>query len=372
MIQTYCEMNNVSEVNELNDSMDFRDPRYRREVFIRLYGFHTSLGIQPGLVYLYLPKLAEIEHWDIEQRLWAAFLEGCTENPCTVYYIMKHIPRLPISSVRMKIFERWHAANWRNLCYDIDTRYNKGYLVEQTQSYIDALQGGSQQDYFTRGYSENKKAWFDDIWGRATKLYKFGRLTTWSYLEFVKILSGYDYEYSSLLMRDLSGSKSHRNGLLKVMGRDDLEWWRKANNGITTHSKKLCDDLEIRGAELLQQLKERYGKQSWSSAIGYETLESTLCCFKNCFRGYRYPNIYTDMSYDRIRKAELITPDISYDVFWDIRRKYLPKTLLREYQPNDTGLKPEKQEYFKNTGKLPMMSVYDNAFRCEWDNKLTK
>lgn len=372
MLKTWCELNGEKEVRELDASMDFRNPQYRREVFFRLFHFHTSLGIQPGLVYLYLPKLAEIEHWDMEQRLWAAFLEGCTENPCTVYYIMKHVPRLPVGSVRMGVFERWHSRNWKKLCYDIDTRYNKGHLVEQTQSYIQALEGDTQEAWFTRPYKGDRRKWFDELWKKTTKLYKFGRLTTWSYLEFVKILSGFDFEYSGLMMTDVGGSKSHRNGMLRVMGRDDLEVWKGAENGMTVHSRELCLELEEKGRELLEELRYRWGRTTWGERIGYETVESTLCCFKNCFHGYRYPNIYTDMSYDRIRKAESLTPDIDYSVFWDIRRKNLPKSLLLEYQPNDPGLTPEKQEYFKHTGKMVMMSTMDSAFNCDWDLKLNK
>lgn len=370
MIKSFCEINGVKDVRKLNSSMDFRNPIYRREVFIRLYGFHTSLGIHPGLVYLYLPEICNRLNLDIEQRFWLAFLEGCTENPCTAYQIIKHVPRLPRTPVRMSLFERWHKNNWHSLCYDIDTRYNKGHLVEQTKSYIELLGNSSQLEWFSEGSQLDPKEWFDVVWDKCVKIFKFGRLTTWSYLEFVKICTGLQYEYSSLKMNDLSGSKSHRNGLLKVLGRDDLEWWSKLNNGVTTHSKELCADLEVMGGILLQELRDRYKDEDWCGKIGFENLESTLCLFKNCFRGYRYPNIYTDMSYDRIKKAEKMAPEIDFSIFWDIRKERLPKKLLLECNPRDIGLKPTKQQFFMNSGKLPMMSVYDDVFTCDWDKLL--
>ena len=370
MIQSWCEINGVEEIRTLDNSMDFRDPRVRREVFFHLYEFHTALGIQPGLVYIYLPELARRLGMGMEERLWLAFLEGCTENPCTAYQVIREFPRLPRTDRELGLFLKWHAENWKKLQYDIDTRYNKGHLVEQVVSYVDALGRDTQEAWFCADGGADKKAWFDAVWSKCVRLYKFGRLTTWSYLEFVKIVSGFDYEYSSLKMTDKDGSKSHRNGLLKVLGRDDLEWWSQLDNGVTAHSRELCEELEIRGAELLEELRDRFGDSFWSNRIGNETLESTLCTFKNCFRGRRYPNIYTDMSFDRIKKAEAVAPEVDFGVFWDMRRENLPPELLLEYTPGDPGLKPEKQNYFKDTGKLPMMSCLYDCFKCSWDDKI--
>lgn len=367
MIETYCKIHNIPEVSDLKPGMDFRKPEYRKEVFIRLFEFHTSYGIQPGLVYLFLPYMREKLSLDIEQCYWMAFLEGCTENPCTVYAILQSFPTLPKSSSDM---ETWHKENWKNLQYDIDTRYNKGHLVEQVDSYLKMLNGRYQEDVFhTYLYSSDKEVWFNNVWKTITSLYKFGRLTSWSYAEFIKISTGLDYEYSSLKMEDRDGSRSHRNGCLRVMGRDDLEWWLGANNGVTSHSDEICESTENYGEYLTEELKNRFGLQPWGRYIGYETVESTLCAFKNMFHGRRYPNIYTDMSYDRIKKAEDVWGGkIDFSLFWNARKEKLPKRLLLEFNPQDPGLVPEKQEYFKNTGHIPMMSVMDKTFSCGWDD----
>ena len=370
MIQTYCEMHGIPEVHTLEKGMDLRKPEYRKEFFFRFYEFHTKYGIHPGLVYLFLPKMAEHENWNMEQRLWVAFLEGCCENPCTVWQITRDFPELPRTEEEIQLFEKWHAENWKSLCYDIDTRYNKGHLVEQIQSYVKHLNGSTQEDFFHgKLFDADKKKWFDKVWEEVTSFYKYGRLTSWSYIEFIKILSGFDYEYSSLKMSDLSGSKSHRNGCLRVMGRDDLEWWSGANNGVTTHSKELCADVEQYGQQLTEELKARYGAEPWGKYIGYETVESALCAFKNSFHGRRYSNIYTDMSYDRIKKAEQAAPKVDFSIFWKMREDNLPEKLLLEKNPSDPGLKPEKQEFFRNTGHMPMISVLDPVFECEWDTK---
>lgn len=366
MIQSWFEQTGTPESRVLVPGMDFRAREVRKEVFFRLYEFHTAFRIHPGLVYLFLPKLAEDNGWAIEQRLWAAFLEGCTENPCTVWAIMQYWPEMPSN---LEAFERWHRDNWRLLEYDIDTRYNKGHLVEQLQSYKDALKGRTQEQTFRDDcYSEDKKKWFDSIFSLVTNMYKFGRMTSWSYVEFIKILSGYDYEFSTFHMEYLDGSRSERNGALLVMGRDDLDWW-KGNPSVTTHSKEIIDSAETKARELTEELKDRFRGRWWNKYIGYETVESTLCCFKNCFHGRRYPNIYTDMSYDRIRRAEKLWGNrVDFSVFWRIRKETLPSKLLLELNPQDPGLCPKKQEYFRNTGSFPMLSVLDPVFHGGWDD----
>ena len=365
-----CELKGIPEISKLEKGMDFRKIEYRREVFFRFYKFHTMYGIHPGLVYLFLPEIAKRDNWNLEQRFWAAFLEGCTENPCTVWQVTRHFPNLPRTEEELTTFEKWHAENWRSLCYDRDVRYNKGHLVEQTRSYVEHLKDMSQETFFTQYlYDKEPTKWFDKVWEETKSFYKFGRLTTFSYDEFIKILTDLPYEYSSLMMNDVSGSKSHRNGCLRVLGRDDLEWWKEANNGVTTHSKELCEAAEKQGRLLTEELKARYKNEPWAKYIGYQTVESALCAFKNCFHGERYPNVYTDMSYDRIKKAEQLVPSVDFSIFWKIREEKLPEKLLLEKNPNDPGLVPLKQEWFKKTGQLPMLSVLDPVFECEWDTK---
>lgn len=365
MIKTYSELTGIPESSGLVKGMDFRSKEIRKELFFQLFEFHTGYGIHPGLVYLFLPYLAKAQNWNIEQRLWAAFLEGCTENPCTVWAIMQFFPELPKN---IDSFESWHRENWRLLDYDIDVRYNKGHLVEQTQNYLDTLKGRTQEQMFLDDcYSEDKKKWFDNIFSIVLSMYKFGRMTSWSYVEFIKILSGYDYEFSTFHMEYLDGSRSERNGVLLVMGRDDLDWWR-GNPGITTHSQEIIESAELYARQLTEELKERFKDKSWYKHIGYETVESTLCCYKNCFHGRRYPNIYTDMSYDRIKKAERLWEDrVDFNIFWGIRKNRLPSKLLLENNSQDPGLCPEKQGFFKKTGQLPMLSVLNEVFDSKWD-----
>ena len=59
--------------------------------------------------------------------------------------------------------------------------------------------------------------------------------------------------------------------------------------------------LEAEGATLLAEAKQTI------PTANYFTLESTLCTFKSWFRpNRRYPGVYLDMLYNRIRKAERV------------------------------------------------------------------
>jgi len=44
--------------------MDFRDPKYRREVFLKFYEFHLKYNIHPGCVYFAIPWLAKYYNMD--------------------------------------------------------------------------------------------------------------------------------------------------------------------------------------------------------------------------------------------------------------------------------------------------------------------
>ena len=86
----------------------------------------------------------------------------------------------------------------------------------------------------TDGIYEN----FNRLWDVVRKdFYSFGRLSAFSYLEYLRIM-GLNLDCPTLFLRDMQGSKSHRNGLAKVLGRDDLDW-HDTNSTASTESTRL-------------------------------------------------------------------------------------------------------------------------------------
>lgn len=366
-LRRQCEIEGIEEVSNLEPGMDFRKPQYRREVWLRFYEFHLTYKIHPGLVYLFFPYLAEKYGWNQEQKLWFAFINGCTQNPCTTMAVFEEFPDL--HSLKIDEMEKWHRENWRKLDYDTDSRYRKGHLVEMTQDYLKHLAGRTQDEFFNEflGDQDPRKQ-FEKSWNYIyNNFFMYGRVSTFSYLEFLAIM-GLPVEFTTFFMYDLTGSKSHRNGILKVCGRDDLEWY-KGDNGVLTHTPDIMAFADREAMILFREAKERFKGKEFYNSVVIQTMESTLCCYKGWYRkNRRYPNVYTDMSFDRIKKAEkLWEGKKSFDVFWEAREKCLPKELLLEKNPNDPGKVPYKMNWYRETGEVIMMDHFDPVFTNHWN-----
>src|SRR3546814_10744378 len=81
------------------------------------------------------------------------------------------------------------------------------------------------------------------------------------------------------------------------------------------------------------------------------TLESALCTYKSWHKpNRRYPNVYADMAYLRIRKAESRFGP-RFGPLWSIRREALPSWARLESTPTDPGLDPRKQNHYLVTGQ---------------------
>jgi len=372
-LRRQCEIDGIEEVTNLKAGMDFRLPQHRRESFLRFYGFHLTYKSHPGAVYYVMPYLAKKYNWDFETKLWFAFINGATQNPLTSWVIFKRFPScLDTTPEEM---EKWHRQYWKNLDYDIDRRYQKGHFVEMYENYRELLGNKTQVEYFSNICNEDDPYKnFEKLWDVVyNDFFMYGRLSTFSYTEYLKIM-GLNIDCNTLLMYDKSGSKSHRNGLCKVLGRDDLDVDKRNEKLLPElakgHTKEVMAWLEKEGKILLEDAKDRYKDTEFFEDVNYYTLESTLCCYKSHYRiNRRYGNVYNDMFYDRIKKAEtrnwkeIDGVETTFEDFWDARREYLPKELRLEDNPDDPGLDKVKQNWFRLTGELIMMDHYDECFK---------
>ena len=203
--------------------------------------------------------------------------------------------------------------------------------------------------------------------------YSFGRLSTFSYLEYLRIM-GLPIDCDDLFFEDKEGSRSNRNGLCKVLGRDVLDWHSSNPEFKGDYTPEQFAWLKKEGDLLLRAAKARHKGREFERDISYFTLESTLCCFKSWFRkNRRYPNCYMDMFHDRIKRMEQSWPEEDFSVFWEARKAYLSSCLRLEDNPADVGLKPLKQNWFQEHGCPPMMdkewSCFRNGYNDEVDEK---
>lgn len=275
-------------------SKDYRLPEHRRDYFTALYRMNLEHGVMPGLVYLYLPELARREGWDNEQKLWFAFLNGNTQNPITSYRIFREFPVRPSEPEEFKRMLEWFDSNWETLQFDTDRRYQKKELVPATVRYHALVREVGSQEALLTGD-------FDALWNKVYHFFHgFGRLASFSYLEYVKIL-GFGDQCTNLFLEDKQSSKSHRNGLLFLLGQDQLVWDKRQPNshdGDYPDFKKMCAWLGAQANEYLRTCGITHPDK------GYFTFESQCCAFKNGFFRRRYPGVYADMAWDRIKWYE--------------------------------------------------------------------
>lgn len=347
--------------------MDFRNPQYRREVFIRFYGFHLKYKSHPGAVYYAFPYIFDKLSMNQEQRYWFCFINGVTQNVVTTFEIYNRFP--DFENLDMDAFSAFFRENYKKFGWDMDRKWVKNKFEKCVLAYKENLSGRTQVQFFSDicGSSEpfeNFRKLWDFVMG---KFAYFGRLSTFSYLEYLKI-AGLNIDCDSLFLDDMDGSKSHRNGLCKVLGRDDLDWHEKLNPNFGGYSQECIDWLVIEGKILLNEAVERYSGSEFSKDIGYFTLESTLCCYKSWFRANRrYPNVYNDMFYERIVKHEQMWGK-KMDFFWQMRKDCLPSNLRLEDNPKDPGLDSIKQNHFRGTGQVIMMDEEYPCFKNQFND----
>jgi len=336
---------------------DLRAPECRYEVFLDFWGFHTQLKAHPGAVYHLLPAIADSFQLDDEGRAWLTWLNGNTQNPATSLLLLEASGGSPAGwRNAVKLWED-HRSDMQ---WDTDRRHQKFKFGEATEKFITAY-----PDAGLYKWKQTGQAGWPEMWKWALSLPHMGRLSSWSMSEYAQILLGSEYipDASSLLLEDSSGSRSHRTGLAVVAGYtepvDGIEvpWWTwKETKPLLGELTKLGDQLYLDGG------------------IGFGgtryTLESALCTYKSWHKpNRRYPNVYNDMAYDRIRHAERLWGN-RFDVLWEARAVHLPRWARLEDNPNDPGLSPVKQNHYLQTGQTVMMGHMFPEYWSEFDDKV--
>lgn len=356
-------------VMTLTKGLDFRLPEYRREVFLRFFEFHLKYRAHAGAVYYVFPYLAEQGDWTMEEKLWFAYLNGNTQNPVTSYIIFNRYRTIPDDLNEMG--EWFHSEKvYRNLGFDTDRRHHKKSLMSHVENYKGLLKGQTQEEYFGQYLKHGEYANFKKLWDVVSNRFlSFGRLSTFSYLEYLRIM-GLNLDCDELFLDDMQGSKSHRNGLCKVMGRDDLDWHQDNPGFNGVYSTGLLSELEMEAAQLLDESKTRMRGAEYEKDISYFTLETALCTYKSWHRkNRRYPNVYNDLLHNRIKHAEERWIRPRFKVFWDARKAYLPDNLLLEKNPLDVGCVPEKQNHYRTTGQVIMMERDWGCFENDYSKR---
>lgn len=345
---------------DLEAGMDFRRPELRREVFLRFYEWSVKYRSFPGGVHYVLPAIASALELDTEGRYWLAWLNANTQNPVTSLLLLQAAPR---PRDRQAAIDLWRSS-YAHLDWDTDRRYQKARFEDALNGYaaaVDCSCSLPQHRYFREGGGD-----WSGWWERASALPSMGRLSTWSYLEYLRILLGPSVvpDADTLLLEDIPGSRSHRNGLALVLGHDHLIVDKQLGRAGVTDLVYDRDVLEWLGSEsflLFDEARERCG-----AGADRLSLESALCTYKGWHKpNRRYPGVYNDMLYNRIVTAENRWGR-RFGVLWDARRAALPARLRLEASPYDPGLTPVKQNWYLQHGEIINMteewSCFQNGF----------
>lgn len=345
---------------ELTAGLDFREARWRPEVFQRFYAFHLRYRAHPGGVYYLIPWLAERLGWDDESTFWFAALNGNTQNPVTSLLLHRAGP----TPDRVDDVVAFWRRNRERLAWDTDRRYFRTRLDEALAGYLETVPKGRQAAWWHDVASSGWEA----TWAACRGIPTFGRLSAWSFAEYVAI-AGAPVDCTDLMLGDRAGSRSHRNGLCLVTGRDALDWHSSNPTFDGRYTEATLDALETDAAAILTEARRRAAGLDYEGDVGYLTLESALCTYKSWHRpNRRYPNVYNDMLHDRIRAAEAAWPDADLDVLWEARAACLPAHLRLEDNPGDPGVHPVKQNHYRLTGEVVMMDREWPSFRNEFND----
>ncbi len=342
-------------VAPLPDAVDWREPERRRGVFQDWYEFSLCTATFPGLVYALIPWLRDHYSWDEEEVFWFAFLNGNCQHPLSSLLMHRRGSRPSEAKGVLNFFR----DNRLRLGWDTDRRHHRPALPLAVESYVQLLQGRSQGDYWREAAS---KGW-RNLWDTIGQIYSFGRLTSWSFCDYLHIC-GVDIEPDDLMLEDKEGSRSHRNGLCIVAGLDVYDWHQSNPSFNGNYPKSLLQALGGLGGDLLSEARERAAGQPWERDVSYLTLESVLCTYKSWHRpNRRYPGVYADMLYERIKKTEKDWPNEDLSVFWEARKDCLPQWMRLEDMPTDPGLHgcgQVKPNWYRQTGEVPVIGrVYE-------------
>ena len=305
---------------------DWRLPENRREIFQRFYTCHLRWKAHPGLVYSWLPAIAERYELTTAERAWLVWLNGNTQNPVTSLLLLEASD----CSARnwRKAVDFWNE-HFTKLEWDTDRRHQKGKFGEATAKWIDGP--GEAPALGWRFAAE--RGW-DETWSFAVGQPYMGRLSAWSMTEYARIMFPEVPDAATLLLRD-SASKSHRNGLSIIAGWGDAyRDWDRLDLDV------YLPELEELGSSLLEEARVR---NPGNPDVSYLTMESTLCTYKSWHKpNRRYPNVYSDMHHDRIMKAEGRFGDI-FGLQWDARARALPEYLRLDANRVTPGSPPRSR-----------------------------
>ena len=322
--------------------MDYRLKENRKEAFINWFGWSLTIDDCDSALYMTNYFFNRFEY-NLEQRYWLIWLYGTTYHFPTAYLIWNEFPDMELVGVDR--LREWNNENYSRLRYQNDTKWNKGHVADQFVSYKEWVGDKTQHDRFQEYLTDDPYKNFHTLWEVVNSWHKFGRYTSWFYLQTLKQCGGVNLDIENLWLHDHSGSRSHRNGLCFAVGKD--EWYNEKMDA------KKIQFLEDEAREMLLEVRNRF--PDVATKADYFAMETALCSFKKLFRSRdgRYLGYYLDRQAEEISKIE---KDgwfgIDWKPMWDARNENIDKKYLTNL------VDKSKMDIFLQTGKIDYNSTF--------------
>lgn len=232
---------------------------------------------------------------NIEQQYWFCWIFANTYHLPTAWVILNEFP--DFENVCPQGLDMWNKVHSSRLPYQKDQKWLRGRLGETFLSYQKELGHHSQREYWSGFDNSFNEAWVDVN----KRFHRFGRYTTWFYLQALNEVCGHDFEPVHMFLKDDS-SKQPRLGLQLATGLEDI------------------DDLNAAALEILDSMPEQTKARGWLPVrANLFSMETSLCAYSKIGRGApkgRYLGYYLD------RMAEDIDATAKHD-WWGIEWKAL-------------------------------------------------
>ena len=297
-----------------------------RQEFMRWYAYQlTTFDCDPAIyVMRYLIARYEL---NMEQRYWLCWLYANTYQLPTAWVMFNEFP--DYENVCAKRIDHWCKDNVKRLPYQKDQKWLRGKLGETFASYKENLGDSDQLGWFLKHRIFGPSGGFETLWKHInSKFHRFGRYTTWFYLQALSEVCELDLTPTSLFLGDPS-SKMPRTGLVRALLHELQDLPPCSNDAenckvLDQMAIDLCFD--VREAILPDEASD-YAEWPLPVKADLFSLETSLCSWAKIERGGpkgRYLGYYLD------RFAEDITATsdqgwdgINWDALWEARDEIL-------------------------------------------------
>lgn len=329
--------------------IDYRSKEHRRESFVRWFAWSVVHDDCDPSLYM-LNYLFDRFEFNTEQRYWVSFLYGTTYQLPTAWVIANEFPDFEL--VDQSRLVDWNNLNYKRLRYQTDMKWNKGHLPAQYESYRNWILTGfdSQRERFADLCRFDSATNYRRVFAEASKIHKFGRYSTWFYLQTLKHCTGLDIEPSDLILEDESGSRSHRNGLLYALGRENMiDVPFKEISGL----EGWLDELNVHAQSILEEVKREVPVE-FRHRVDFFAMETCCCSFRKIFRKRhgRYLGYYIARQSEEINKVQADGWNgICWRPFWDARKETLHENLQFDVIDED------RMSEFLDTGTISLLEM---------------